>query len=190
MVILIGGYSRTGKTLMAQKLMEKHSIPYMSVDHVKMGLYRGLGDPKYHPVQKDTILAKTLWPIIKGIIMTAIENEQHLILEGCYILPHMLSDFDEEYLKEILSVFIGFSENYIRKFYDSKIINFQSAIEYRGKDKPASLEDQVIKHKELANICHFEGVSYFQIDENYESEIQSAYEFIAAEINRLKLRNN
>ena len=36
MVILIGGASCVGKTLMAQKLMEKYSIPYLSLDHLKM----------------------------------------------------------------------------------------------------------------------------------------------------------
>ena len=189
MVILIGGNSRTGKTLMAQKLMERYAISYMSVDHIKMGLYRGLGDSKYHPEQNYTILAETLWPIIKGIIMTAIENEQHLILEGCYILPHMISDFDGDYLKDIFSVYIGFSENYIRRYYDSKIINFQSVIEYRDKDKLIPMEDQIIRHKEFANMCYSEDVSYFQIDDDYEREIDSVYKFIDNEINRLSVKD-
>jgi dephospho-CoA kinase len=41
MVILIGGVSCTGKTVMAQKLLEKYKIPYLSIDNVKMGLIRG-----------------------------------------------------------------------------------------------------------------------------------------------------
>ena len=40
MVILITGASHTGKTLLAQRLLEKHHIPYLSVDHLKMGLIR------------------------------------------------------------------------------------------------------------------------------------------------------
>ena len=94
MVILISGTTRTGKTLMAQTLMGKHNIPYMSVDHLKMGLYRGLGDEKYNPEQKYTVLGETLWPVIKGIILTAVENDQNLIIEGCYILPHMIKDLN------------------------------------------------------------------------------------------------
>jgi adenylate kinase family enzyme len=41
MVILVGGVSCTGKTVMAQKLLEKYKIPYLSIDHIKMGLIRG-----------------------------------------------------------------------------------------------------------------------------------------------------
>lgn len=188
MVILIGGNGRTGKTLMAQKLMETYAIPYMSVDHIKMGLYRGLGDEKYNPVQNHKILANTLWPVIKGIIMTAIENNQNIILEGCYILPNLIKDFEEEYLKYITSVFIGFSKDYIQKYYDSKIINFQNAIEFRGEDKSLPLEDLIIRHENFAIMCNAENVSYFQINENYELEIEYAYKFIDIEMKRLNIK--
>jgi len=40
MIILITGASHTGKTLLAQKLLEKYKYPYLSIDHLKMGLIR------------------------------------------------------------------------------------------------------------------------------------------------------
>ena len=40
MVVLIAGSSHTGKTLLAQKLLEKYKYPYLSIDHLKMGLIR------------------------------------------------------------------------------------------------------------------------------------------------------
>ena len=40
MIILITGTSCTGKTFISQKLMEKYNIPYISIDHIKMGLIR------------------------------------------------------------------------------------------------------------------------------------------------------
>jgi len=39
LVILIGGNSQTGKTFMAQNLLEKYKVPYLSVDHLKMGIF-------------------------------------------------------------------------------------------------------------------------------------------------------
>lgn len=38
MIILIAGASHTGKTVLAQKLLEKYKYPYLSIDHLKMGL--------------------------------------------------------------------------------------------------------------------------------------------------------
>ncbi len=40
MIILITGASHTGKTLLAQKLLEKYKCPYLSIDHLKRGLIR------------------------------------------------------------------------------------------------------------------------------------------------------
>ena len=40
MIILITGASHTGKTVLAQKLLEKYQYPYLSIDILKMGLIR------------------------------------------------------------------------------------------------------------------------------------------------------
>ena len=133
MIILIGGVSCTGKTKMAQRLLETYKIPYLSVDHVKMGLYRGTGNKKYHPETEYKTLSENLWPILKGIIETNIENGQHIIIEGCYLLPHLVKQLDV-YKNEILFVSIGFSEGYIRKFYDTGIKKHCGVIEKRDEN--------------------------------------------------------
>ena len=43
MIILITGASHTGKTLLAQRLLERYQYPYLSIDHLKMGLIRFSG---------------------------------------------------------------------------------------------------------------------------------------------------
>ena len=83
MVILISGSSHTGKTLLAQKLLEKYKFPYLSIDHLKMGLIRSKNTKL--TVKDDEKLTKYLWKIIKEIIKTNIENNQNIIIEGCYI---------------------------------------------------------------------------------------------------------
>ena len=55
MIILITGASHTGKTVLAQKLLEKYKIPYLSIDHLKMGLIRS-GYTKLTP-EEDTALS-------------------------------------------------------------------------------------------------------------------------------------
>ena len=84
MVILITGASHTGKTLLAQKLLEKYKYPYLSIDHLKMGLIRSK-NTSLTPLSDDDNLTSYLWPIVCEIIKTAIENKQNLIVEGCYV---------------------------------------------------------------------------------------------------------
>ena len=83
MVLLITGASHTGKTVLSQKLLEKYKYPYLSIDHLKMGLIRS-GNTGLTPEDDDKLQAY-LWPIVREIIKTAIENKQNLIVEGCYI---------------------------------------------------------------------------------------------------------
>ena len=99
MIILIAGTSHTGKTLLAQRLLEKYHYPYLSIDHLKMGLIRS-GNTDLTPMDDDK-LTGYLWPIVREMIKTAIENRQNLVVEGCYIPFDWKKDFSPEYLRHI-----------------------------------------------------------------------------------------
>ena len=111
MIILIMGASHTGKTVLAQKILEKYNITYLSIDHLKMGLIRS-GNTQLTP-EDDEELVSYLWPIVKEIIKTAIENQQNLVVEGVYIPFNWKNDFDNEYLKEIQSYCLIMTKEYI-----------------------------------------------------------------------------
>ena len=74
MITIITGASHTGKTILAQRMLEKYSCPYFSIDHLKMGLIRS-GNTELTPEDEDA-LTDYLWPIVREIIKTAIENNQ------------------------------------------------------------------------------------------------------------------
>ena len=83
MIIFITGASHTGKTLLSQRLLETCHYPYLCIDHLKMGLIRS-GNTELTPEDDDS-LTEYLWPIVREMVKTAIENHQHLIVEGCYV---------------------------------------------------------------------------------------------------------
>ena len=111
MIILITGASLTGKTLLAQRMLEEYKMPYVSIDHLKMGLIRSRKTdltPK-----DDKVLTVYLWPIVREMIKTAIENRQNLIVEGCYIPFDWRKDFDEQYLQSIRFVCLAMTDSFI-----------------------------------------------------------------------------
>lgn len=65
MVFLIAGASHTGKTALAQRLLEKYGYPYLSIDHLKMGLIRS-GYTSLTPMSSDRELTDYLWPVVQG----------------------------------------------------------------------------------------------------------------------------
>ena len=139
MIILITGASHTGKTVLAQKLLEKYKYPYLSIDHLKMGLIRS-GNTKLTPMSDDSELTEYLWPIVSEMIKTAIENKQNLTIEGCYIPFDWKKYFAKEYLNNIKYYCLIMSENYIRNnFCDIK--RYASVIEKRLDDRYCTLEN-------------------------------------------------
>ncbi len=129
MIIVITGASHTGKTLLAQKLMEQRNYPYFSIDHLKMGLVRS-NNTKLSPTHSDEALTAYLWPIVREIIKTAIENNQNLIVEGCYVPLNCLEDFEASYLPNIQLYCLVMSQDYIQKHF-TDILQHESAIELR-----------------------------------------------------------
>jgi hypothetical protein len=129
MIILITGASHTGKTLLAQRMLERYKYPYLSIDHVKMGLIRS-GNTDLTP-EDDEALTAYLWPIVREIIKTAVENRQNLIVEGCYIPFDWRHDLDERYLPSVRFICLAMSERYIENHFD-EIIGHESEIESRS----------------------------------------------------------
>ena len=169
MIILITGASHTGKTLLAQRLLEKYKYPYLSIDHLKMGLIRS-GYTDLTPASADDELTEYLWPVVREMIKTAIENKQNLIVEGCYIPFDWKKDFQEEYLDEIRYCCLVMSENYIRNhFHDIK--TYANAIENRLDDEDCTLESVLEDNAQVLELAQKNNVNYMLIDDEYRIDI-------------------
>ncbi len=166
MIILITGASHTGKTALAQKLLEKYKYPYLSIDHLKMGLIRS-ENTNLTPLSDDNELTQYLWPIVREMIKTAIENNQNLIVEGCYIPFDWARDFPEEYRENIKYYCLILSEKYIKKhFSDMKL--FANVIENRLDDSDFTIESAINDNKQILKLAKNHDVNYILVDDKYE----------------------
>ena len=169
MIILLAGASHTGKTALAQKLLEKYHYPYLSIDHLKMGLIRS-GNTALTPMSNDADLTAYLWPIVREMIKTAIENEQNLIVEGCYIPFDWAKDFAGEYLEKIRYYCLVMTEGYIRNHF-ADIKKFANVIENRLDDSGCTLEQVLADNREVLKLAQKHRVHYVLIDDRYDINI-------------------
>ena len=169
MIIFITGASHTGKTALAQKLLEKYHYPYLSIDHLKMGLIRS-GHTELTPMSKDEDLTAYLWPIVCEMVKTAIENKQNLIVEGCYIPFDWKKDFEQEYLDSIEYYCLVMSENYIRNHF-ADIKSYANVIESRLDDDYCTMESVLQDNAQFMKLAKEYNVDYVLIDDTYEIEI-------------------
>lgn len=169
MILLITGASHVGKTALAQRLLEKYQYPYLSIDHLKMGLIRS-GNTDLTPMSDDKELTAYLWPIVREMIKTAIENKQNLIVEGCYIPFDWQKDFDAEYLDNIRYYCLVMSEEYIKNHF-ADIKAYANVIEARIDDD-CTIESVLADNAQILALAQKHNVNYILIEDKYEINIR------------------
>ncbi len=167
MVLFISGATHTGKTRLAQKLLERYGWPYLSLDHLKMGLIRS-GYTSL-TVEDDDALTALMWPIVREMAKTATENGQNMIIEGCYLPYDLHRDFDETYRPHIRAVWIAMTEQYIRT-HISDISGYASVVEERGDeviDQNMLLRDNA----KTIEMCRKYGCELILVEQTYDVEL-------------------
>ena len=164
MVILIGGASHTGKTLLAQKLMERYRYPVLSIDLLKMGLIRS-GQTKLTP-EDDDLLTPYLWEIVSEIVKTAIENGENLIVEGCYIPFDWKDGLDPRYLEQIEYVCLVMTRRY-RENHGDDVVRFENVIEQRTFDE-VNIDELAEENERNLASCQQHGLRYHLVDGSYD----------------------
>ena len=168
MIILIAGTSHTGKTCYAQRLLEKYHYPYLSIDHLKMGLIRS-GNTDLTPMD-DEKLTGYLWPILREMIKTAIENKQNLIVEGCYIPFDWQKDFTEDYQKEIRYTCLIMTRTYIENHF-ADIQQYANVVEARLDDSALIKEALIADNAYNLSQCIAKDLTYLLIDDVYQLQL-------------------
>ena len=173
MVILITGASHTGKTLLAQRILEKYKYSAFSIDHLKMGLIRS-GNTSLTPLDDDA-LTDYLWPIVREIIKTAVENRQNLIVEGCYVPFDWRKDFADDYQKDIRFICLAMTGRYIDAHFKD-IAEYGSIIESRLDDSECSLSGLKEENKQCLEGFLQAGEQVVLIDDSFERAIEALVE--------------
>ena len=167
MIILISGATHAGKTAYAQKLLEQYRYPYLSIDHLKMGLIRS-GYTDLTPMDDDW-LTEYLWPVVREMIKTAVENKQNLIVEGCYIPFDWQKEFHEFYLEQIRYCCLIMSRSYIESHFED-IRQYANAVEERLDDSGLAPQWLIADNEQNLELCRQHGCPYYLVDGEYRIE--------------------
>lgn len=169
MILFIGGVSCTGKTLLARELLIRTSVPFFSVDHLMMGLYRSQSISGLHPDQSPEDLAETLWPIVRSMAETNIENKHSMIFEGVQLLPQDVHRFRLIYPDDCDSVFLGFADQYWERESENAIRRNRNAVEQR-EYQASALKLRIQENERLKMECKKYGVAYYETRSDFERE--------------------
>ena len=122
--------------------------------------------------EDDDALIDYLWPIVREMIKTAIENRQHLIVEGCYIPFDWRNDFDEQYLSSIRFICLAMTDNYIETHFE-EIKSHSTDIESRLNDSNCTIESLKEDNRKYVEGFRRVGDRVVLIDGNYEQTVET-----------------
>ena len=121
-------------------------------------------------VEQDDELTTLMWPIVREMIKTAIENEQHMVIEGCYLPFDWHKDFDEEYLPHIRFVCLVMTEEYLRNHF-SDVRRYASVVENREEEPELDLAELIRDNAVNLASCREHGCEVILIDGEYQVEL-------------------
>ncbi len=170
--MLLAGASHTGKTVLAQRILERYHVPSLSVDHLKMGLIRS-GHTGLTPTSEDEAITALVWPILREMIKTVIENRQQLVVEGCYIPFDWAADFSEAYRREIRYLCLILSDGYIRGHF-REIMAHANDLEQRLDDSGCTQEGLLRDNARALGLCREHGCRYLLVEEAYRVTAEEA----------------
>ncbi|WP_053228067.1 hypothetical protein [Spirochaeta cellobiosiphila] len=184
MIILITGASSTGKTLLSQKILERFSYTYYSVDHIKMGLIRGDLNCGFDISYDDFSIAQLMGPTIEGLIRTALENHQQLALESCYFNVQSIKRLQNQYPQEILCISLVMSQYYCTKHFTDRVLKYRSIIEKRIYEEDRTVEEFIKENEDMKKFAIENGFHVFEVDKDYDLTIENILDFIKEKIGK------
>ena len=166
-ILFITGATHTGKTVLADRLLRRHGVPVLSLDLLKMGLIRS-AQTSLTPLDDDA-LTSYMWPIVREMVRTALENERSLIVEGSYIPWDWAKDFSPEEKHRIDAIALVMTPEYlVTHFHD--VVRYANAAEKRLDDSNLTLEALLEENRTVEKNAQDHGFDVVRIDRAYRPD--------------------
>jgi len=97
---------------------------------------------------------------------------------------------DDEYSVEIITFYIGFSNEYIENYFDSKILSNMGVVECRIPEDNTDItkERYIIETAEIKKMCEDGEAKYFEINNDYSLEVQKIYDWVDEQVEKLRIK--
>ena len=182
MIYIISGASRSGKTLVAQKLMKERGIPYLSLDWLVMGFTNGIPEYGIHDKLWPHEIAERLWNYLKAMLESIIWSESDLIIEGEAVLPELISDFFGKHPDHIKVCFLGFAHTSLTQKV-KEVYQYQQDT----KDWLINESDQYVREhiqnmigysQRIEKSCEHYGIRYFDTSHNFTQVLDQTINYL------------
>lgn len=187
MLFLIGGASRSGKTLVARKILADKRIPYLSLDWLMMGFNDGIPDYGIHHLLWPDEIAQKLSPFLDGMIDCMLVDGMDYVIEGEAMLPeHVANLVKNKGPDKIRAVFLGYTE--IEAEEKAALVKTHTSGEndwLTGKSDEY-IRDHVTNMVAYSNMikagCAEHGLTYLDTSADFPAAIEAAAAYLVTDV--------
>ena len=186
MLFLVSGTSRSGKTLIAKKILADNQIPYLSLDWLMMGFNDGIPEYGIHHLLWPNKIAEKMGPFLLGMIECMLIDGMDYVIEGEAMLPELVADLVEKHPDKIKAVFVGYTEinvkdkvALVKKHGDGENDWLTNKSDEYIRDH---IENMIAYSKMIKTGCEKHGLSYFDTSEDFLGAIAAATDFLVGDL--------
>jgi len=187
MLFLVSGASRSGKTLIAKKLLADEQIPYLSLDWLMMGFNDGIPEYGIHHLLWPNEIAEKMAPFLLGMIDSMLVDGMDYLIEGEAMLPRLVADLVEKHPGKIRAVYVGYAEIDV----EDKVASVKKHVNGKNDWLTNEPDEYISRHignmiaysKLIRNGCEEHGLSYFDTSDDFPGAIEAATGFLVDNLN-------
>ena len=187
MLYLISGTSRSGKTLIAKKILADKQIPYLSLDWLMMGFNDGIPEYGIHHLLWPMEIAKKMGPFLQGMIENMLFDGMDYVIEGEAMLPQLIADLIEKHPDKIKVMFLGYTEINVKDKVALLKEHSDGENDWLTNESDEYVRDHIDNmigySKMIKKGCEKHGLSYFDTSEDFFGVIEAATDFLVGDLN-------
>lgn len=182
MLYLVSGTSRSGKTLIARRILADRQIPYLSLDWLMMGFNDGMPECGIHHLLWPNEIAEKIGPFLEGMIDCMLVDGMDYVIEGEAMLPRLVAEWLKKHPGKIRAVFVGYTElnvnekvELVKKHSDGENDWLKSESDEYIRDH---IENMISYSKTIKSGCGKHRLSYFDTSEDFLGAIEAATDYL------------
>ena len=186
MLYLVSGTSRSGKTLIARKVLAEKRIPYLSLDWLMMGFNDGIPEYGIHHLLWPDEIAKKMAPFLQAMIDCMLVDGMDYVIEGEAMLPELTAAWISKHPDRVRAVFVGYTDISA----DDKLALVKEHSDGENDwltEKPDEyirdhINNMIAYSKKIKTECEKHGLPYFDTSEDFQDGIEAATNFLVSDL--------
>ncbi len=182
MIYIVSGCSRSGKTMIAKRLLAAEGLTYLSLDWLVMGFTGGMPECGIHDLQMPDEIAKGIWRFVRAMLESMIFGEEDCVVEGEAILPELIAEFVDEHPDAVKVCFLGYTEISAREKFEAIKKHSTGDTDWLADKSDAYVIDHVnnmVAHSKLIeSACRKHEMKYVETSHDFERAIDEAMAYL------------